>query len=151
MCTLSTERHRKVDWRNKTSHVPVTWRSPKYSNYTPHIHCQTAGVIFVLRHTKVNAPCRNFAINNWGELIYVHTQNHTHTIILKHRPVFTVEPAPYTFCPEAVHCRVSLQIHSEHSLLPSSTVKEHSRLVAHDVVSLAQCLVTFRWHIKGRL
>ena len=34
---------------------------------------------------------------------------------------------------------------------PQAVLKEHSRLVAHDVVSLAQCLVTFRWHIKGRL
>jgi len=52
-------------------------------------------------------------------------------------------PADNTLCHKAVHCRIFLQIHIEQRLLPSSSVKKHSRLVAHDVVSLAECLVLF--------
>ena len=44
---------------------------------------------------------------------------------------------------KAVHCSIFLQIHGEQSLLPSSGFKKHSRLVARDVVSLAECLVLF--------
>ena len=55
----------------------------------------------------------------------------------------------YTLCLEAVHCRIFLQIHDERTLFPSNSVKEVSLLVAHDVVSVADCFVTFRWNIKS--
>ena len=54
-------------------------------------------------------------------------------------PVFPPQHA----VPQKFHCHIYIQIHGEHSLLPSSSVKKHSRLVAHDVVSLAECLVPF--------
>jgi hypothetical protein len=57
--------------------------------------------------------------------------------------------ASNTLCLEALHCRILIQIHRKHSLLPSSSFKEDSCLVAHDVVSLADCFVTFRWNIKS--
>jgi hypothetical protein len=56
-----------------------------------------------------------------------------------------------TLCLEAVHCPIFLQIHGEHSLLPSTSVKEDLRLVTHDDVSVAECFGTFRWNIKELL
>jgi len=59
------------------------------------------------------------------------------------------ETASNTLCLEAFHCRIFIQINDQHSLLPSSSAKEDSCLVAHDVVSVAECFLTFQWNIKS--